>query len=160
MACLCFSCHVQLISLSHCNVGDIMLLAIACWAIDGFSSSAMTAMLQPIGHGCCTVRNWMSSPEWALTLAVCDCAALLWQCGNWGFCKRHILGLLKSCRSWNHSAQISVWVTVFFFLNTFPGPWIRFCIRCWYVVLMSWQFNCVHILFRATAMNLCCLVFE
>lgn len=117
-----FSCHVQLMPLSCCDVGDIVLLAIACWAIDGFSLSAMAAMLQPMmGCRCCTVRNWMAPPEWALTLAACDCTALPWQCGNWGFCKRHILGLLRSCRSWNRSAQISVQVTVFFFLNTSPG---------------------------------------
>lgn len=38
-----FHCHVQLMSLSCRNAGDVVLLVTACWAVDGFSSSGITA---------------------------------------------------------------------------------------------------------------------
>lgn len=68
------------------------------------------------------------------------------------FSTRHAAGLTRSCRNWNRSAWSSVQVTVLVFFKYLSGlHGYSFCIQYWYVVLMSRQFNCVHILGTATA---------
>lgn len=152
------SCSADVIV--RCSAEDITLLVIARWATDGFYSSAMLDCSSRLDVGvvvCGTGwhhRNelWPLQSVTVLPFRGCVVTQLL--------VKRHSLGLLRLCRSWNHSAQISVQVTGFLskYLAGLHGD--SFCIQCWYLGLMSWQFNCVHTLFRAAATNLCCLVFE